>query len=83
MTQKKAGDKKRYRNAGVSQLILEGVEINPGDEFETFLEPHHETQLLMGGHIELLKDQSEAADRAQAEEAGETTERKSRRSHSS
>lgn len=75
MAKKASGDQKLYRNAGVSFLVLEGVEIEPGAEFRATLDPAHEAQLLEGGHVEILQDQSARADAAQAAaaEAGETT----------
>ena len=70
------GDKKKYRNTGVSELIFkddEGEDLvcEPGSEFEVFLTPEHEQQLLAGEHIEIVKDQSRQADLKQAAEAGE------------
>lgn len=83
MAKKPSSDTKLYRNAGVSPLVFEGKEMEPGSEFRASLDPDLETQLLAGGHIELLEDQSDKADRAQAETAGEVTEteagRRSRR----
>lgn len=66
MAKKTSKDQKLYRNAGVSFLVLEGVEIEPGAEFRATLDPHHETQLLQGGHLEILEDQSAKADADQA-----------------
>lgn len=68
---KPTGDHKRYRNAGVTTLVIENKEINPGDEFEASLDPDYETQMFAGGHLELLQDQSSAADEAQAKTAEE------------
>ena len=63
------GSQKKYRNAGVSTLEFEGQSLEPGSEFLATLEPHHEQQLLIGGHLEILEDQSAKADKAQAEAA--------------
>ena len=72
-TKRKAGGpSKRYRNSGVSTLVIEGVDINPGDEFNASLEPEYEMQMFVGGHLELLEDQSDAADQAQAANAEAT-----------
>ena len=83
MAKKAAGGLKLYRNAGVSPLVYEGEEMEPGSEFRAALDPDLEVQLLAGGHIEILEDQSAKADRAQAEAAGEepveSTGRRSRR----
>jgi len=84
MAKKPSSDTKLYRNAGVSPLVFEGQEMEPGSEFRASLDPDLETQLLAGGHIEILEDQSAKADRAQAEAAGEDpdaseTGRRSRR----
>jgi hypothetical protein len=56
--------------------------MEPGSEFLASLDPEQEMHWITGGHIEILQDQSAAADRAQAAEAdGDTApERKSRRS---
>ena len=62
---KATGDKKRYRNAGVTELVIEGKSINPDDEFEASLDPVYEMQMLAGGHLEILRDQSSAADQAE------------------
>lgn len=91
----KKGDQKKYRNAGGTDLVFEGVTLHPGDEFLATLDPDHELQLLQGGHIEILQDQSTAADEAQAKVAEEgagvtvldpnedsSTGRVSRRKHS-
>lgn len=69
---KPTGDHKRYRNSGVTTLVIEGKELNPGDEFEASLDPDFETQMFAGGHLEMLQDQSRAADEAQARTAEET-----------
>ena len=69
MAKKPTKDQKLYRNAGVSTLIFEGEEFEPGSEFRATLDPDHELQLLSGGHLEILEDQSARADRAQAEAA--------------
>lgn len=66
---KATGSQKRYRNSGVTTLVIEGQEINPDDEFTATLDPDYELQMFMGGHLELLQDQSSAADKAQAEGA--------------
>jgi hypothetical protein len=66
MTRKATGEQKTYRNEGASQLLIEGQEINPGDEFKASLDPLFETQMLGGGHLVILADQSKAADEAQA-----------------
>lgn len=63
------GDKKLYRNAGVSSLRIGGQLIEPGAEFTASLKPEFETQMLMGGHLELLKDRSSAADKVEADAA--------------
>lgn len=77
---KKSGNQKTYRNEGVTQLVFEDQEIDPGTEFRATLEPTHEMQLLAGGHISIVQDQSVAADREQATEAGEVEPtKKSRR----
>ena len=60
---------KLYRNAGASPLVFEGIQMEPGDEFYVTLDPVHETQLIQGGSLEILKDQSAEADRLQEEEA--------------
>ena len=52
-SQKSQGDQKKYRVSGASQLVIEGQEFNPGDEFVASLEPTYEAQMLMGGHLEL------------------------------
>jgi hypothetical protein len=77
-----AGAQKKYRNAGVSTLEVDGIDMEPGSEFLASLDPEQEMHWITGGHIEILQDQSAAADRAQAAEAdGDTApERKSRRS---
>lgn len=69
---KTKSDQKKYRNEGVTELIIEGVVIRPGDEFTATLEPHFEEQMLVGGHLSLLADQGAAADRAQADAADGT-----------
>lgn len=74
MAKKPTSDTKLYRNAGVSPLVFEGEEMEPGSEFRASLDPDLETQLLAGGHIEILEDQSAKADRAQAEAAGEVAD---------
>ena len=77
------GTQKKYRNSGVSTLEFEVIPMEPGSEFEATLDPEQEMQLMLGGHLEILQDQSAAADKAQAAAAdGETvTDRpKSRRS---
>ena len=66
---KATGSQKKYKNTGVTTLVFEGVEMEPGSEFEATLDPDHELQLLTGGHLEILQDQSSRADRAQAEAA--------------
>lgn len=71
MAKKPSSDMKLYRNAGVSPLVFKGEEMEPGSEFRASLDPDLETQLLAGGHIEILEDQSAKADQAQAEAAGE------------
>lgn len=48
---------KRYRNAGIGQLVIEGNTIEPGDEFVAVLDPVFEGQMFMGGHLELVDDQ--------------------------
>lgn len=63
---KKMGAQKLYRNEGVTQLLIEGKEINPGQEFEASLDVDYEMQMLMGGHLVVLRDQSTRADQAQA-----------------
>ena len=78
MAKKPTSDQKLYRNAGVSPLVFEGQEMEPGSEFRATLTPEHELQLLTGGHIEILQDQSPRADRAQAEAAGEDVDDSSR-----
>jgi hypothetical protein len=77
MASKGTGSQKKYRNAGVSTLNFDGTDLEPGSEFLATLPPEQEMLLLQGGHLELLQDQSVAADRAQAaaadgEEAAET-----------
>lgn len=72
MAKKPTSDQKLYRNAGVSSLMIEGVEMEPGSEFRATLDPEFETQMLSGGHLELLQDQSERADQAQARAAEQT-----------
>lgn len=84
-TKKSSRPAKRYRNDGASQLVIDGQEINPGDEFTGQLTPELEMQLTIGGHISILEDQSASADKAQAEAAGEvmdseTTSRRRSRS---
>lgn len=69
MAKKATGSQKLYRNAGTTELVFEGVIMEPGAEFEVTLTPEHETQLIAGGHIEVLRDQSAKADRAQAQAA--------------
>lgn len=73
MTTKK-GAQKLYRNAGASQLVFEGVTMEPGSEFRATLPPEQEQQLLLGGHLEILEDQSAKADAEQAALAEEGTE---------
>ncbi len=68
MTAKK-GNQKLYRNAGASELVFEGVAMEPGSEFHATLAPEQEMQLLQGGHIEILQDQTTKADKAQASAA--------------
>ena len=70
-TKKAGGPLKLYRNEGVSTLVIEGKELHPGDEFRAALEPEFEMQMLMGGHLVILEDQSVAADQAQAQAAEE------------
>lgn len=88
MAKKSTKDQKLYRNAGVSTLVFEGQDFEPGSEFRASLDPDQELQLLTGGHIEILEDQSARADRAQAEEADESVDaspeggRRSRKSNS-
>lgn len=65
----KLGSEKLYRNAGVSEVIIEDIIMSPGDEFRASLDPHFEGQMLAGGHLEILEDQSQEADEAQAAEA--------------
>lgn len=65
---KPTGNTKRYLNQGVSRLVLEGVSILPGDEFEALLHPEHEQQLIAGGHISILRDVSPETERRQADE---------------
>jgi len=74
VSKKKLGSHKLYRNEGVSQLLIEGKEINPGQEFEAALDPDYEMQMLMGGHLVVLRDQSVRADQAQAVAAEGTVE---------
>lgn len=63
MTNKKSsGDKKRYVVSGVTTLLIDGVRLEPGSEFEASLDQTFEEQMLMGGHLEVLIDQSQAAD---------------------
>jgi hypothetical protein len=64
------GDHKLYRNAGISELVFEGQVFEPGSEFRATLPPEQEMQLLAGGHLEVLQDQSAAADKAQSERTG-------------
>lgn len=75
---RKGGDKKLYRNAGVSTLHIGDELIEPGAEFTASLQPEFETQLLMGGHLELLKDRSAAADKAEADAAEGIDKRKNK-----
>jgi len=74
MTKKATGAQKLYRNAGASELVFEGQVMEPGSEFRATLTPEHEQQLLGGGHIEILEDQSKAADKAQADAAESGTD---------
>lgn len=55
--------KKKYRVSGTQPLWIEGQQFKEGDEFEALLTPEYETQMLMGGHLELLSDTSAAQDR--------------------
>lgn len=71
MAKKATGDQKLYRNAGVSGLVFEGVEFEPGSEFTATLDADQEMHLVAGGHLEILQDQSTSADRAQAAAEGE------------
>ena len=73
MAKKATGAQKLYRNAGITELVFEDTPIEPGAEFRATLTPEHEMQLLQGGHLEILEDQSTAADQAQAA-AAETGE---------
>lgn len=75
-------DQKKYRNDGASTIVLEGEELEPGSEFYATLDPTFELQMLQGGHLVILEDRSDAADRAAAEEAGESVSEKPRRSRS-
>ena len=72
MATKSQSDKKLYRNAGVTHLVIEGEDIAPGDEFRAQLSPEFEMQMFTGGHLELLQDQSRRADEAQAQAAEES-----------
>jgi hypothetical protein len=74
MAKKPSSAQKLYRNAGVTTLVIEGKDMEPDSEFEASLDPDYEMQMLQGGHLEILRDQSAKADEAQASEAGETTE---------
>lgn len=61
-------DKKRYRVSGVKDLLLDGKELFPGDEFEAALPPVYEGQMLAGGHLELI----EAAPKGRKKTDGDT-----------
>lgn len=74
MSKKTTGAQKLYRNAGASELVFEGQVMEPGAEFRVTLTPEHEQQLLTGGHIEILEDQSKTADAAQADAAETATD---------
>lgn len=50
------GEKKTYRNMGVSSLKLGKELIEPGMEFSAILKPEFETQMFMSGQLELVKD---------------------------
>ena len=71
MTKKPTSDTKLYRNEGAAPLVFEGEQMEPGSEFRASLDPDLELQLLAGGHIVILEDQSAKADKAQADTAGE------------
>jgi hypothetical protein len=79
MAKKPTSEKKLYRNAGVTTLVIEGQDMEPDSQFEASLDPAYEMQMLQGGHLEILRDQSAKADEAQAEAAGETTENETSR----
>ncbi len=83
MAKKPTHDQKLYRNAGVTTLVIEGKEMEPDSQFEASLDPAYEMQMLQGGHLEILRDQSAKADQEQAEAAGETTESESSSGRSS
>jgi hypothetical protein len=58
---------KKYRNEGVSTLIIGGTRIEPGTEFEANLSDEYETQMIAGGHLAILKDRSVKEDRELAD----------------
>ena len=73
-TKKATGSQKLYRNAGVTELVLEDKVMEPGSKFLASLSPEQEIQFLQGGHIEILQDQSARADQAQAQAAEDGVE---------
>lgn len=58
---------KRYRNEGVSTLVIDGTRVEPGTEFETNLPDDYEAQMIAGGHLVILKDRSAKEDRELAD----------------
>jgi hypothetical protein len=76
---RKKGEMKLYRNTGVTALVPDGVRCEPGSEFRAQLDPDLEMQWLVGGHIEILQDQTEKADRQEAAAAGEVPAESSKR----
>lgn len=51
----KTGKQTKYRVSGTQALYIDGARLEPGDEFQAELPPEYETQMLMGGHLEILE----------------------------
>ena len=67
MAKKQQGKKtgaSAYRVSGVQALIIEGKRLEPGDEFEALLAPEYESQMIMGGHLEVTRQGSLTAEQA-------------------
>lgn len=43
-----------YKVTGIQAVVLGGDRHEPGDTFQATLAPTFETQMLMGGHLEIL-----------------------------